>query len=57
MLKHYIEGEQYIITDLDTNNIVFSVTLANDFPNNQIILNVNGEVYAGPIEFIHLKEE
>ena len=57
MLKHYIEGEQYIITDIDTNNIVFSVTLANDFPNNQIILNVNDEIYAGPIEFIHLKEE
>lgn len=57
MLKHRIEGDNYIITDLDTDDIVFSVTLANDFPDNQIIFNVNDEVFAGPIKFIHLKEE
>ena len=38
-------------------NIIFQLTLAHDFPNNQIIIRTKDEIYAGPIDFLHFKEE
>lgn len=56
MLKHYIDGNNYKIVN-ELNNIVLSIELIQDLPGDQIILKTDKEVYAGPIKFIHLKEE
>lgn len=55
-MKHFIQGDTYILVD-DNDNIILSINLVPEMPNNQIILRVKDEVYAGPVDFIHFKEE
>ena len=55
-MKHFILNDNYIIVD-DSNKTLLSIDLVNELPNNQIILKLPKEVYAGPIEFLAIKEE
>ena len=55
-MKHFILNETYTIVD-DNNKILLSIDLVNELPNNQIILKLPKEVYAGPLNFLHFKEE
>lgn len=55
-MRHFIQGDTYSIVD-DNDKIILSIDLVPDMPNNQIILKVKDEVYAGPIDLLHFKEE
>lgn len=55
-MKHFIQDNTYVIVD-EKENIIFQLTLTHDLPNNQIIIRTKDEVYAGPIDFLHFKEE
>lgn len=55
-MRHFIQDDTYIIAD-EEGKIIFQLTLAHDFPNNQVIIRTKDEVYAGPIDFLHFKEE
>ena len=55
-MRHFILNETYTIVD-DNNKILLSIDLVNGLPNNQIILKLPKEVYAGPIEYLAIKEE
>ena len=50
-MKHEIIDNKYVIYNSD-GKIIFSVELTEE-PNNQVIIKVNNEVYAGPIDFIN----
>lgn len=55
---HYIEKNTYFIVDENDNNrVLFSCQLEPDYPNNQVVIRVADEVYAGPLAFLHFKEE
>ena len=52
-MRHEIIGNIYYIYD-DKNKIIFSVELTNtvEYPNNQIVIHTEEEVFAGPVDFI-----
>ena len=55
-MRHFIVDNTYVIVD-EKENIIFQLTLEHDFPNNQVTIRTNNEVYAGPLNFLHFKEE
>ena len=55
-MRHFIQDGTYNIVD-EKGKIILQLTLVNELPNNQIILKLPKEVYAGPIEFLAIKEE
>jgi hypothetical protein len=56
-MRHEIIENTYYIYD-DKNKIIFSVELTDlaEFPNNQIVIRTEKEVFAGPIDFIKFSE-
>ena len=59
MLHHEIIENEYYIYDED-NKPVFKITLMNTFPNNQVVIETDKEVYSGPLQFLSfcdVKEE
>lgn len=55
-MKHFILNDTYTIVD-DNNKILLSINLVNELPNNQVVIKTKDEVYAGPIDFLHFKED
>lgn len=57
-MRHEIIGNTYYIYDDTTKKIVFSVELTDtgEFPNNQVVIRTEKEIYAGPIDFIKFSE-
>ena len=55
-MKHCIQDNIYTIVD-DEGNLIFQLTLNLILPNNQVVIETNDEVYAGPLQFLHFKEE
>jgi hypothetical protein len=53
-MRHELFVDRYVIYD-DEGKEIFSVELT-DFPNNQIIIKTQKEVFAGPIDFIRFDE-
>lgn len=55
-MKHYIHSDTYYLED-DEGNLLLSIKLKNNLPNNQIIVKTKKEVYAGPVDLIYFKED
>ena len=55
-MRHFIQDNTYVIVD-EKENIIFQLTLESNFPNNQVTIKTNDEVYSGPLDFLHFKEE
>ena len=55
-MRHFIQDNTYVIVD-EKEDIIFQLTLEPDFPNNQVTIRTNNEVYSGPLNFLHFKGE
>ena len=55
-MNHYIQDNIYTIVS-DDGDPIFQLALNLNLPNNQVVIETNNEVYAGPLQFLHFKEE
>ena len=53
MLHHEIIENEYYIYDED-NKPIFKITLMNTFSNNQVVIETDNGVYAGPVSFLNI---
>jgi hypothetical protein len=56
-MRHEIIDNIYYIFD-DNNKIIFSIELTDgaDYPNNQVVIRTEKEVFAGPVDFVKFSE-
>jgi len=53
-MKQEIKDNSYYLTD-DDGNVLLKLT-PSDMPGNQVVIETNKEVYAGPISLLNLSK-
>lgn len=54
-MRHEIKDGSYCLMDNDNGKILLKVT-PSDLPGNQVVIETENEVFAGPIKFLSLSK-